>query len=313
MSSCRWYSSDNVLPSSNSITSQNSLSFSKYMMPPHTFMPPRSYSSDNHILPSRDTIEKIWSREGYFGEIKPVFFIKINNFPENAVTYINQAYKNNNTSQIYCDYFVLGQIIPLKIQPEAIIDEFCTKFYTPSYNLNTGEFLGINETTGYIMLHNVEKEAFFSYGDSEEHASTLFCHQKQPIVNTFKGHAFDSHRKLFENESTMSDIFFYLPSITDRKEDINKSLIPVALSSKDFPLKGSRYKFNPNHLETRGKYRNLAMNTLHSFFKKAAKVSNSNLIDNANSLLKKKGIPLSEVKWPKSPSHLNFCLTHAQF
>ena len=192
LSSHRSYSSDNVLPS------QNSLPFQSGMMPSHSFMVPRNfmpsykeYSSDNHISPSRfsrkrkrDTIEKIWSREGYFGEIKPEFFCSQYDFPENALVYINQAYKNNNTSQIYCDYIVLGQIIPLKTQPETVIDELHTKFYTPSYDLNTGEFLGINEKVGYIMLHNDEKEVFFSYGYSEEHASTLFCYQKN-LLQTY--------------------------------------------------------------------------------------------------------------------------------
>ena len=211
--------------------------------------------------------EEIWLKEGYFGKLNSEFNCHKNDFPENCLLYINQAYLTfkDRKSLIYCDYAVLGQIVPFKSQPESDIDEFISKdnkfvkIYTPSYDLNTGEFLGIDEMVGYIMLRNVENEVFFSYGYSEEHASTLFCHQKQSIPNIFRGTAFNSHRlnTHLENKSTMSD-----------NED--------------------------------GKNQKCARETLYSFFKNVAKVSNSNLVQNVYSLLKKKGISHSSVKWAKS-------------
>ena len=219
-------------------------------LPPQTIVKPKSnvfslskeYSDHEKTIRSQmvvgniDGVEKsgeeIWQKEGYFGKINPEYNCYKNDLPENCLFYINQAYltlKDRN-SIIYCDYAILGQIVPFKSQPESDIDEFISKdkklvkIYSPSYDLNCGEFLGINEAVGYIMLRNQEKEVSLSCGYSEEHASTLFCYQKQPMPNIFRGTAFNSHRLSthLENKSTMSNICFYLPSITDRKEDINR-------------------------------------------------------------------------------------------
>ena len=114
--------------------------------------------------------EEIWQKEGYFGKINPEYNCHKNDFPENALIYLNQAYltlKDRN-SIIYCDYVILGQIVPFKLQPaESDLDEFISKdkrfvkIYSPSYDINTGEFLGINEGAGYIMLRNQEDEFFY--------------------------------------------------------------------------------------------------------------------------------------------------------
>ena len=193
----------------------------------------------------------------------------------------------------------------------------------PIYDLATGDFLGVNEAVGYIMLRNQEDEVFLSYGYSEEHASTLFCHQKQPIPNVFRGTAFNSHRLSthLENKSVMSDICFYLSSITDRKEDINRyksmvSLVPVTSSIKDISvISPDGYQFNPKHLDESGKDLEYARETLYSYFKNVAKVSNSNLIQNVYALTKKKNISHSSIKWAKSlpqakVDYSKFSLTH---
>ena len=278
--------------------------------------------------------EEIWQKEGYFGKVNAEYSCHKNDFTENCVIYINQGYLTlkDRDSIIYCDYIILGQIVPFKSQPESDIDEFISKdkkfvkIYLPIYDSATGDFLGVNEAVGYIMLRNQEDEVFLSYGYSEEHASTLFCHQKQPIPNVFRGTAFNSHRLSthLENKSVMSDICFYLPSITDRKEDINKyksmvSLLPVTSTIKDtnvFSPEG--YEFNPKHLDESGKNLACAREILYSYFKNVAKVSNSNLIQNVYALMKKKGIPHSSVKWAKSlpqakVDYSQYSLTHFLF
>ena len=260
--------------------------------------------------------EEIWQGEGYFGKVNAEYTCHKNDFPENCLTYVNQAYltlKDRN-SIIYCNYVILGQIVPFKSQPESDIDEFISKdkkfvkIYLPTYDLATGDFWGINEAVGYIMLRNQEEEVFLSYGYSKEHASTLFCYQKQPMPNVFRGTAFNSHRLSthLENKSLMSDICFYLPSITDRKEDINRyksmvSLLPVTSTIKDISaFLPDGYNFNPKHLDEPGKNLASARETLYSYFKNVAKVSNSNLVQNVYAFMKKKGIPHSAVKWAKS-------------
>ena len=54
------------------------------------------------------------------------------------------------------------------------------------------------------------------------------------MPNVFKGTAFNTHKlqNIAEAKEGMSDIFFYLPSITDRKESVNRYhdqvyLVPV--------------------------------------------------------------------------------------
>ena len=304
-------------------------SHSNAIMPSNVFVLSKEYSDAERSIRSQmlvtsvdssgKAVEQIWVKDGYFGKMSPDFSIHKNDFPENALIYTNQAYLTfkDRKAMIYCDYAVLGQIIPFKTQPETNIDEFISKdvkfvkIYAPSYDRSTGEFLGIDEKVGYIMLRNVEDEVFFSYGYSEEHATVLFCHQKQSIPNEFRGTAFNSHRlnTYLENKAIMSDICFYLPSITDRKEDINRyktmvSLTPVTCNISDInAFSPEEYNFNPKHLDEDGKNQKCARETLYSFFKNVAKVSNSNLVQNVHTLLKKKGIPHDSVKWAKSLSH----------
>ena len=120
----------------------------------------------------------------------------------------------------------------------------------------------------------------------------------------------------------MSSLCFYLPSTTDRKEDINRfksmvSLVPVTNTVDEIAsFSPDRYSFNPKHLDEDGKNLEQARETLYSFFKNVAKVSNSNLIQNTYVLIKKKGIPHSTLKWAPSLPQANvdyskFSLDHS--
>ena len=106
----------------------------------------------------------------------------------------------------------------------------------------------------------------------------------------------------------MSDIFFYLPSISDRKEDINKyrdqvALVPVTCTSADiskFAPEG--YEFNPSDLDKDAEEEACCSGrqTIYEFFKNAVKFSNSNLIQNVYALIKNKNIDQSTLKWASS-------------
>ena len=72
---------------------------------------------------------------------------------------------------IYCDYALLGQILPLKNPPENLDkalanDETKTlvKMFVPEYDRNNSKFLGVKETLGYIMPRNEAEKTFFTYG-----------------------------------------------------------------------------------------------------------------------------------------------------
>ena len=258
--------------------------------------------------------EQVWQRDGFFGTINPDYSTHKNDFPENCLCYINQAYltvKERDT-MIYCDNIILGQIVVFRSTPEGEkIDELIkndkklVKLYMPMYDVVCRIH---KESIGYIMIRNQEDEVFLSYGYSSEHSTSFYCYQKQPIPNIFRGTAFNSHKlsNYLESKAEMSDICFYLPSITDRKEDINRykdmiSLIPVTSTIADisvFSPKG--YRFNPKHLDQEGKNLECARETLYAYFKNVAKVSNSNLIQNCYALMKKKGIAHSSLKWAPS-------------
>ena len=75
------------------------------------------------------------------------------------------------------------------------------------------------------------------------------------------------------------------------------SLVPVTNTVEEIAsFSPDGYSFNPKHLDEDGKNLEQARETLYSFLKNVAKVSNSNLIQNTYALTKKKGIPHSVLK-----------------
>ena len=258
--------------------------------------------------------EQVWQSDGLFGKINPDYSTHKNDFPENCLCYINQAYltvKDRDT-MIYCDYITLAQIVVFRSPPDSEVenideliknDKKLIKIYMPMYDVTTGKFLGLKESVGYIMIRNQEDEVFLSYGYSSEHSTSLYCYQKQPIPNIFNTHKLANY---LESKAEISDICFYLPSITDRKEEINRykdmvSLTPVTSKICDISaFSPESYRFNPKHLDQEGKNLECARETLYAYFKNVAKVSNSNLIQNCYALMKKKGIAHSSLKWALS-------------
>ena len=247
--------------------------------------------------------EQVWQQDGYFGKVNPDYSCHKNDFPENCLVYINQAYltvKERDT-MIYCDYIILAQIVTFRSPPENIDeiiqnDKKLVKIHMPMYDMTTGKFLGVKESVGYIMIRNEEQETFLSYGYSAEHSSTLYCHSKQPIPNIFRGTAFNTHKlsTYLENKSQKSNVCFFLPAITDRKESVNRykdmvSLVPVTSTISEISaFSPEGHIFDPSHLDQAGKNLECARETLYAYFKNVAKVSNSKLIQNTYALMKKR-------------------------
>ena len=263
--------------------------------------------------------EAVSTENGYFGDINPDFSIHKNYFPENALVYINQVYltvKDGNVI-IYCDYAIIDQIIPLKNPPENLEETIANdttnilvKMFVPCYDNTNGKFLGIKETLGYIMLRNEAEETFLTYGFSAEHSRILCCYSKQPMPNIFRGTSFSSHKieSYAENNAKRSDLFFYLPSITDRKEQINRykdqvSLVPVTSTIADFvQFAPEGYDFNPVHLDLSSEDERCtnARLTMYRYFADACKESNANLMQNVHGLMKDKSIDQKTLKWGAS-------------
>ena len=157
--------------------------------------------------------EQIWEEEGYFGKLNPDYSCHKNDFPENALIYVNIC----RDTMIYCDYTILAQIIPFKSSAENIDeavkeDKKLVKIYMPMCDTVTGQLLGVKESIGYIMVRNEEEEkTFLSYGFSSEHSTVLYCHSKQPIPNIFRGTSFNTH-KLQTGEQGEEIRSLFLPS-----------------------------------------------------------------------------------------------------
>ena len=112
----------------------------------------------------------------------------------------------------------------------------------PLYNVDTGEFKGLQNWLAYIMVRGDENETFLSYGYKEDKSNILYSTFKQMLPNIFQGTSFKKHHPMLLDERSVqkySTLFFYLPSTTDRKEKINQfvkniSLHPIDCRYEDF-------------------------------------------------------------------------------
>ena len=128
----------------------------------------------------------------------------------------------------------------------------------PIYDVNTGEFLGIEKRLAAIAIRGDPDKCFLSYGYDPQKTKILFSNFKRNIPNIFQSTAFKKYHQLLKsnNKGDFSMPFFYLPSTTDRKEKINQykshaQLSPVTALYQDFTKFGKDEKpFPPQHLES---------------------------------------------------------------
>ena len=86
---------------------------------------------------------------------------------------------------------------------------------------------------GFIVVRASPKELFFDYGYHREKYEVLYLHYRKRIPNSFSDTIFDRHRTMIESDEIddeKSNIYFFLPSITDRSEEINNHLNNVSIS-----------------------------------------------------------------------------------
>ena len=90
------------------------------------------------------------------------------NYSENKILYLNQGYLTVKKKS-YCDFYILGQILEALNPPEDIstyvLKENEVKMIRPKYNIETGKFLGLYETVGFMVVRGSPEEIFFfNYG-----------------------------------------------------------------------------------------------------------------------------------------------------
>ena len=212
-----------------------------------------------------------------------------------------------NKKSFYCDYYVLGQTVEASNTLQDIssytLKEKEVKMVRPQYNPETGKFKGLYETAGFLVVRGSPEEVFFNYGYDKEKSKTLFSHYRRKIPNSFSGTIFNGHRTMIESgevESEMSNIFFFLHSITDRSEEINKYLNNVPVCPVDITqqqLNGwAKTSFDPSKLDTYGLEENMMTNAVIKCLKHMNDISSSNIIRNADGWLSRREVD-APVAW----------------
>ena len=241
--------------------------------------------------------EKVWKCNGYFKDVRPELNLEKVNMPENCLFYANQASLStvkNGDIAMYVQNFIIGQLLFAANQPKDIISYEClpneVKLLSCVYDLESGDFKGIRQQLAYIVLRGDDQEIFFSYGFDKSKSKVLYSYSKQQIPDAFISTAFKKHFNEIVNEKRdeeSSSLFYFLPSISDRKESINQwknnpLLTPIDFSIKFIESFGSQgEKFQPDLLNsTDKKVRDPQVEILYGLFKHMAQVSNQNLEQN---------------------------------
>ena len=257
--------------------------------------------------------EKVWKNNGFFKDVKPELNLEKVNMPENTLYYVNQSFLSTVKSgdiAMYNQNFILGQLIVAANQPKDINTYNCNenevKLHCCIYDLTTGEFRGVREQLAYIVLRGDKNEIYFSYGFDKSKSQILYSYSKQQISDAFVSTAFKKHYNEIINEKKenedSSSLFFYLPTITDRKEEINQWKNNPSLTPIDFSISfiesfsTQKVKFQPNLLNSfNEKERAPQVEMLYGLFRHIAQFSNQNLHRNVAHLNLKQKRNVSEM------------------
>ena len=256
----------------------------------------RSMKTQLLVKPKDDKLsgEKIWKQDGFFKDVRAELNLEKVNIPENALFYINQGFLSTVKSgeiAMYLHNFVIGQLIVAANQPKDIANYTClkneVKLLSCVYDIESGDFKGIREQLAFIVLRGDSDETFLSYGFDKMKSKLLYSFSKQQIPDAFVSVAFKKHFDEIMNEKrddSSSSLFYFLPSVSDRKEEINQhknnvSLFPIDITS-DFieSFSAEKVSFRPDLLNTSDeKERKPQIEMLYGLFNHIAKVSNQNL------------------------------------
>ena len=272
----------------------------------------RSNTSDEKL-----SGEKVWKENGFFKDIRPELNLEKVNMPENTLYYVNQAFLStvkNSEIAMYIQNFIMGQLIFAANQPKDISEYVCqandVKLLSCVYDLETGDFKGIRLMLAYIVLRGDQEEIFFSYGYDKNKSKILYSYSKQQIPDAFISTAFKKHFNEIMNEKrdeNSSTLFYFLPSISDRKEAINQWKNNPSLVSIDFNIdfiesfSKQQEKFRPDLLNSiDSNLRDPQVDMLRNVFNHIAQVSNQNLERNIAYLNLKQNRSSNDMEWSSS-------------
>ena len=236
--------------------------------------------------------EQIWKKNGFFKDVRAQLSLEKVNIPENCLIYINQGFLStvkNGEIAMYLDNFIIGQLIIAANQPKDIESYVCAsnevKLLSPIYELESGQFKGIRKQMAFIVLRGDSDKTFLSYGFDKTRSKTLFSYSKQQIPNAFVSVAFKKHFEqiMSGDRDESSALFYFLPSLSDRKEEINQYLNNVSLTPVDLTVDfieqfSQNVAFKPDLLSSSDETeRKPQIEILYGLFKHMATVSDQNL------------------------------------
>ena len=260
--------------------------------------------------------EKIWKKDGFFKDVKAQLNLEKVNIPKNCLLYVNQGLLSTVKSReiaMYLHNFVIGQLIIAANQPKDIANYTCSKNEVKLLccvcEIETGQFKGIREQLAFIVLRGDAEETFLSYGFDKLKSKLLYSFSKQQIPNAFVSVAFKNHFEEIMNgnrsESSSSSLFYFLPSLSDRKEEINQHKNNVSLFPIDITLdfiesfSVEKISFKPDLLNSSDeKERKPQTEMLYGLFKHIATMSNQYLERNIAHLNITQG--RHEMEWSNS-------------
>ena len=123
------------------------------------------------------------------------------------------------------------------------------------------------------------------------------------IPSLFSGTFFNRRKMMFETgslQTTLSNIFYFLPSTTDRGEEKNSYLESVNFSLIDVPVSSFETKenigFDSSKHDLDSQEKEIMAVDVVKMLKKVADMFNANLVKNADGLLFKRD-PNVSVEW----------------
>ena len=259
--------------------------------------------------------EKIWKKDGFFKDVRAELNLEKVNIPENCLFYANQGFLSTVKSgeiAMYLHNFIIGQLIIAANQPKDIDTYVCSKnevkLLSCVYDIESGQFKGIRKQMAFIVLRGDPDETFLSYGFDKIKSKLLYSFSKQQIPNAFVSVAFKKHFEQImsgDDRDETSSLFYFLPSVSDRKEDINQHKNNVSLSPVDITVdfiesfSVEKVSFRPDLLDSSDeKERKPQTEMLYGLFKHIATVSNQNLERNIVHLNITQG--RHEMEWSNS-------------
>ena len=177
------------------------------------------------------------------------------------------------------------------------------KMFHPRYDASTGKFQSLSETLGYIMVCGDTDEHFLDYGLSKQNSKVLHSVHKKRMPSSFSGTFFNRDGMQYKSESLQtnhSHIYFFLPSTTDRIEEINRhmgsvNLLPIDISEDSFEVEGS-IQFDPSKLDYENPEKEKMSEAVVKMLRKVKELSNTNLVKNADRILAKMSVD-DNIEW----------------